>query len=53
MNNTPDEKVVFMMNYIFNVMSENKGVDLVNEAHEAWEQFQWYCGSEDSVVKYS
>ena len=51
MVNDTDEKDMFMLNYIFNVRSDSVGVDLVNEAHEAWEQFLWYCGSEVSVVK--
>lgn len=46
MSDTPD-KGMFMLNYIFNVDSIEKGPDLVDEAHEAWLQFIWYCDPEE------
>tara|TARA_R100000742_G_C4279650_1_gene104997 strand:- start:4714 stop:4866 length:153 start_codon:yes stop_codon:yes gene_type:complete len=38
-----EEKSMFMLNYIFNIESSKKGADLVTEAHEAWEQFLFFC----------
>jgi|TARA_R110000803_G_scaffold67596_1_gene129327 hypothetical protein len=51
MNDAYEDKEMFMLNYIFNVRTESTGVDRVNEAHEAWSQYLWYCSSEENVVK--
>ncbi len=38
----PEEKSMFILNYIFNIESSKKGAELVTEAHEAWEQFLFF-----------
>tara|TARA_R110002020_G_scaffold95_3_gene471 strand:- start:2520 stop:2681 length:162 start_codon:yes stop_codon:yes gene_type:complete len=48
---TSDEKDTFMLNYIFNIKSSKKGAELVTEAHEAWQQYRFFCDVESVIGK--
>jgi hypothetical protein len=46
-----EEKEMFILNYVFNVKSDKKGKHLVDEAHDAWGRFIWYCSEGEDLGK--